>query len=135
MFDCWRLQRGAHQNLTKGISAGLRVDLEAVWALASGAQPAVTCIRTLDSTGGRRRDFMVGCPLVTAAVSSSGVEPDRWIVPHLAVRPHFDCGRWSCKATQPVQRTPLWPASSLLANDKSGGSKSVEVQRVWDFFL
>ena len=52
--------------LAKGISAGLSVDLEAAWALASGVQPAVTRKRT---TGGRRRDFMAGCPLATAAVS------------------------------------------------------------------
>ena len=31
-----------------------------------------------------------------------------------------------------VQRTPLWPASCLLAVDKGRGSKSVEVQRVCD---
>ena len=32
------------------------------------------------------------------------------------------------------QRTPLWPASWLLAVDKSRGSKSVEVQRVWEVY-
>ena len=31
----------------------------------------------------------------------------------------------------PVQRSPLWPASWLPVLDKSRGSKSVEVQRVW----
>ena len=36
--------------------------------------------------------------------------------------------------TQPVQRTPLWPASWLLAIDKSRGSKSVEVRRVWEVY-
>ena len=35
---------------------------------------------------------------------------------------------------QPVQRTPLWPASWLLAVDKSRGSKSIEVQRVWEVY-
>ena len=35
---------------------------------------------------------------------------------------------------QPVQRTPLWPASWLLAVDKSRGSKFVEVQRVWEIY-
>ena len=34
----------------------------------------------------------------------------------------------------PVRRTPLWPASWLPALDKSRGSKSVEVQRVWDIY-
>ena len=33
-----------------------------------------------------------------------------------------------------MQRTPLWPASWLPAVDKSGGSKSVEVQRVWEIY-
>ena len=74
---------------------------------------------------------MVGCPLAAAAVSSCRVEPDRWIAPHLAFRAHFECGRWSCKATQPVQRAPLWPAPAI---DKSGSSKSVEVQRVWEVY-
>ena len=64
--------------------------------------------------------------------SSCRVEPDRWIVPHPAVRADFDCGRWTCGATQPTQRTPLWRASWLLAVDKSRGSKSGEVQRVWE---
>ena len=56
---------------------------------------------------------MVGCRLATAAVSSCRVEPDRWIVPPLAVGAHFDCGR-----TQQVQRTPLWPASWLPAIER-----------------
>ena len=47
---------------------------------------------------------MVGCPLL-----SCQVQPDRWI----AVRAFFDCCRWTCRVTQSVQRTPLWPASWL----------------------
>ena len=50
--------------LAKGISAGLWVDLEGAWALAAGLQPSPTCKRDWDSLGGRRRDFMVGCPFV-----------------------------------------------------------------------
>ena len=34
----------------------------------------------------------------------------------------------------PVQRTPLWPASWLPSLDKSRGSKSAEVQRVWEIY-
>ena len=55
------------------------------------------------------------------------------IAPHFAVRTLFDCCRWSCQVTQPVQRTPLWPASWLPAVDKGKGSKSVEVQRAGRF--
>ena len=117
MFIGWRFQ-------------GLWVDLEAACALASVVQLVTTCERTWDSAGGRRRDFMVGWPLVAAAVSSCRVQPDRWIAPHLAVRTNFDVVRWTCRVTQPVQRTPLWPASLLLALDKRRGSKSVEVRRV-----
>ena len=69
---------------------------------------------------------MVGCTLAAAAV--------RWIVPHLAVRTHFEGTWWTCRDTQPVQRTPLWPASWLPALDKSGDSKSAEVQRVWEIY-
>ena len=120
--------------LAKGISAGLWVDLESAWALACGRPPAVTCKRTWGSVGGQRRDFMVGCTLAAVAVTSCVVEPDRWIVPHLAVRTHFECTRWTCRVTQPVQRTPLWPASWLPAVDESRGSKSAEVQSVWEIY-
>ena len=77
---------------------------------------------------------MVGCPLAVAAVLSCRVQGDRWIAPHLAVRILFDCCRWTGHVTQPVQRTPLWPASWLPAVDKGRGSKSVEVQRVWEIY-
>ena len=118
--------------LGKGISAGLWVDLEVSWALATGQQPASTCKRAWSSCGGNRRDFMVGCPLAAAAaVLSCTVQPDR--LPHiLLLGPFFDYGRWSCRVTQPVQCTPLWPDSRLPAVDKSRRSKSVEVQRVWE---
>ena len=109
----------------------LWVDLEGAWALASGLQPSPTCKRDWGSPGGRRRDFMVGCPLAVAGVHSWRVQTDRWIAPHLAVRNFFDCCWWSCCVTQPVQRTPLWPASWLPVVDKGRSSKSVEVQRVW----
>ena len=65
---------------------------------------------------------------------SCRVQSDRWLAPHLAVRAHFDCGRWTCRAAQPVQRTPLWLASWLPAVDKSRGSISVEVHRVWEVY-
>ena len=67
--------------------------------------------RTWSSGCGQPRDFSVGCTLAAAAVTSCVVEPDRWIVPHLAVRTYFECTGWTCRVTQPVQRTPLWPAS------------------------
>ena len=118
--------------LAKGISAGLWVDLEASWALASGKPPAPTFKRASGACGGPRRDFMVGCPLAAAAVVSCRVQPDRWIAPHLAFRTLFDCCRWSSRFAQPVSRIPLWPASWLPAVDKSRVCKSVEVQRVWE---
>ena len=77
---------------------------------------------------------MVGCPLAVAAVLSCKVQADRWVAPHLAVRTIFDCCRRTCRVTQPVQRTTLWPASWLPALDKGRGSQSVEVQRVWGVY-
>ena len=74
------------------------------------------------------------CPLAVAAVLSCKVQADRWVAPHLAVRTLFDCCRWDCGVCQPVQRTPLWPASWLPAVDKGRGSKSVEVHRVWEVY-
>ena len=78
--------------------------------------------------------FILGCPLAAAAILSCNVQPDRWIAPHLAVRTLFDCCRWECRGTQPVQRTLLWPASWLPVVDKTRGSKSAEVQRVWEIY-
>ena len=116
--------------LAKGISAGLWVDLEVSWALAAGLQPALPV-----SGIGVFPDFRVGCPLAAAAaVSSCTVRPDRWIAPHLAVRTLFDSDRWCCRVSQPVRFSPLWPASWLLAVDKSRGSKSVEVRSVWEIY-
>ena len=121
--------------LSKGIFAGLWVDLESAWAFASGVSPSATCKRAWDDSGGHRRDFMVGCPLVTAAVRSCSVQRSRWIVPHLAVRASFAYSCWTCQVSQPVKRTPLWPASWLPAIDKTRGSKSVEVQRGFGRFM
>ena len=78
--------------------------------------------------------LLLCCPLAVAAVLSCKVQADSWIAPHLAHRTLFDCCRWDCRVTQLVQRTPLWPASWLPAIYKCRGSKSVEVQRVWDVY-
>ena len=119
--------------LAKGISAGLWVDFGEAWALAPGLHPAPTCKRSWTAAGGHRRDFVLGCPLAAAAaILSCKVQLDRWIDPHLAVRALFDCGRWDSWVTQPVRCTPLWPASWLPVVDKTRGSKSAEVQRVWE---
>ena len=74
----------------------------------------------------------MGCPLAAAAVLSCKVRHDRWISPHLAVRTLFDYNRWCCMVNQPVRFSPLWLASWLPAVDKSRGSKSVEVRKVWE---
>ena len=63
------------------------------------------------------------------------VDPERWTVPHLAVRTLFDCCRWGSRVTQPILRTPpFWPASWLPAVDKGRGSKSFEVLRAWEVY-
>ena len=100
--------------LATGISAALWVDLEAAWGLARCVQPAITCKRSWGSTG--------------------GFEPERWIVSHFAVRAHFDCSRWTCRATQPVHRTSLGPSFCLPGVDRGRSSKSVEVLRVWEIY-
>ena len=109
-------------------------DFEEAWALTSRLQPAPTCKWDWGATGGHRRDLMVGYPLAAAVVLSCNVQPDGWIVPHLAVTTLFDSCRWSCRVTQPVPRTPLWPASWLPAIDKGRRSKSVEVWNVWEVY-
>ena len=120
--------------LAKGISAGLWVDFGEACALAAGLQLVPTCKRSWEAVGGHRRDFMVGCPLAAAALLSCNVQPGRWIAPHLAVRALFDYGRWDAWVAQPVRCTPLWPASWLPIVDKTRGSKSAEVQRIWEVY-
>ena len=120
--------------LAKGISAGLWVDFGEVWSIAAGLQPAPTCKRDWTAAGGRRRDFILGCPLAAAALLSCRVQPDRWIAPHLAFRALFDYSRWDAWVAQSVRCTPLWPASWLPIVDKTRGSKSAEVQRVWEIY-
>ena len=70
---------------SKGISAGLWVDLDDAWSAAQACRPAVTCKRSWDSSGGSRGDFLVGCPLATAASFSCSVSSCRWLQPHFAV--------------------------------------------------
>ena len=78
---------------------------------------------------------MVSCLRAAAAVSQCVIQENRWILPHLAVRTHFEYSRWVSQVSQPVQRTPLWPASWLSILDKSRGSKSAEVQRSGVFLM
>ena len=75
---------------------------------------------------GPEGDFMVGCPRAAAAVFRCVVRKDRWILPHLAVRTHFEYSRWVSQVSQLALRTPLWLASWLPVLDKSRGSKSAE---------
>ena len=135
MLTGWGFQRGAHQNPLRGKrDFGWALGcLEEAWASAAGSRPP-TCNGSWSAAGGHRRDFMVGCSLAVAAVLSCKVQADRWVARHLAVRTLFDCCRWTGRVTQSVQRTHLWPASSLPANDKNRSSNSVEVKRVWDVY-
>ena len=112
----------------------VRVLFDYGWALAAGLHPAPTCKRSWTAVGGHRRDFVLGCPLAAAAILSCKVQPERWIAPHVAVRALFDCGRWESWVTQPVRCTSLWPASWLPVVDETRGSKSAEVQRVWEIY-
>ena len=81
----------------------------------------LTCKRSWTAAGGHRRAFILGCPLA-AALLSCKVQPDRWIALHLDVRGSLFI-------------VPLiWPASWLPVVDKSRGSKSAEVQRVWEVY-
>ena len=61
--------------LLKGISAGSWFDLQEAWAHASGTAPGATCKHSFASTGGSRRDFIIGCPvlLLLAGVRFLGI--------------------------------------------------------------
>ena len=120
--------------LLKRILAGLWFDLQGAWARASGVGPGVTCKKDWASSGGTRRDFILGCPLATAALGNCWVDCSRWIQPHFSVRATFQVCSWSAKVNQPCRVTPLWPASWVSAVDKSRNSRSVEVRNIWDIF-
>ena len=47
-------------SLLKGIMEGLWFDLQVTWARASGVGPGVTCKKDWASSGGTRRDFVLG---------------------------------------------------------------------------
>ena len=120
--------------LLKGMMAGLWFDLQGAWAQASGVVPGVTCKRDWASPGGTRRDFILGCPLATAALENCWVDCSRWIQPHFSVCATFQVCRWSARVTKPGRATPLWPASWVSAVDRSRSSKSVEVSKIWDIY-
>ena len=120
--------------LAKGISAGLWVDFEEAWALAAGSRPAPTCKRSWSADGGHRRDFMVGCPLAAAAVLSCKVQADRWIAPILRHALCLTVADGSLGLRSLFSVLPFGLLLWLPAIDKSRGSKSVEVQRVWEIY-
>ena len=102
--------------LAKGISAGLWVDLEVSWALATG------------------KLFMVGCPLAAAAVVSGTVQADRWMTLHLAVSDFFlimIAGHAESPSRFGIRLSDLLLGCLLTTKV---GSKSVEVQKVWEIY-
>ena len=109
-------------------------DLQSSWAAASGVAPLPTCCRSFGSCGGSRRDFVLGCPLAASAFEWCKVLRDRWVLPHYAVRASFSMGRWSARARLPVRFSVLWPAAWVACSDRSRGSNSVEVRRIWEVY-
>ncbi len=104
------------------------------WARTAGVDPAVTCKRDWACPGSTGRDFILGCPLASAALGGCWVDCSRWIQPHFTVFATFQACRWSARVTQPVRVNPLWPASWVSAVDKSRNSKSVEVRENWEIY-
>ena len=88
--------------LLKGILAGLWIDLQGSWARAAGVDAAISCKREWASSGGSRRNFLLGCPLASAALQGCWVDGCRWIQPHFSVSASFLATRWSAKIVQPV---------------------------------
>ena len=132
MISTWSPPRSLAWQKGSRLDSGLTLKLLGLLLLVGSL--GVSCKRSWDSTGGSRMDFLVGCPRAAGAVSRCVVQGGRWILLHLAVRAHFEYSRWVSRVSQPVQRTPLWPASWLPVLDKSRGSKSAEVQRVWGIY-
>ena len=117
--------------LLKGISAGLWFDLHASRAVASGAIPVATCMHSFHSTGGTRRDFIIGCPLAASALSWCRVLGERWVLPHHALRASFGLGAWTSRSRQVALYSALQLASWVFFFfDKTRSSKSAAVRRV-----
>ena len=120
--------------LLRGLAAGHWFDLQSSWASATGVDPLPTCCKTFGSGGGSRRDFILGCSHAVSALRWCSVLQERWILPHYAVRASFSVGRWSARVCLPVRSSVLWPAAWVSCVDKSRGSKSVEVRRIWEVY-
>ena len=94
--------------LLKGIMHGLRFDLQGAWSIASGVDAGVTCKKDWASSGGTRRDFILGCPLATAALGSCWVDNSRWIQPHFAVVAGFQGGSVGRRRLPSLAESPLF---------------------------
>ena len=82
-----------------------------------------------------RRDFMVGCPFSAAAVLSCTVQADRWTCPSSCCSGLFltmTAGLVVSLSRFDFLLSGLLPGCLLLI--RVGGSKSVEVWRVWEIY-
>ena len=119
--------------LAKGISAGLWVDFEEAWALVAGSQPTPTCKRDWTSSGGHRRDFMVGCPLAVAAVFPVRFRLTGGLLLILRLGLSLTVAGGLVRLLSLCSALSFGlPLGYLLY--KARGSKSVEVQRVWEVY-
>ena len=70
------------------------IDVEQAFATGRGVAPSRTCQFQLDEDKGSRRDFVLACPIATAATTACRVLPDRWFIPHFAVHAEFSLSAW-----------------------------------------
>ena len=113
--------------LSKGIFAGLWVDLESAWAFAS---PAVTWKRTWCDPGGIVRILLLDVLLWRLRFILILFRKIGGLFLILLFGPLFFYSSWTVQVSQSVKRTPLWLSSWLPALDKTRGSSFVDVQRV-----
>ena len=86
--------------------------------------PLLLVVRLLALVVGRVENF--------SALRWCSVLQERWILLHYAIRASFSVGRWSATVCLPVRFSVLWPAAWVSCVDKSRGSKSVEIRRIWE---
>ena len=118
--------------LAKGISAGLWVDFEESWALTAGLQPAPTCKRAWSSSCGNRRDFMGWLPPLQLLFTLVKVSLTDGL--HLILLLGLSLIAASGLVRLLSRFSVLLFFGLLLGclmSIRVGGSKSVEVQRVW----
>ena len=94
-----------------------------------------TCQFQLDEGKGPRRDFALACSTTMAATTACSVFPERWFLPHFAIRTDFSISTWGATVEMARVYSPIWPACWVQCRDRSRRSPSEMVRNTWDVYI